>query len=213
MTEQKPEAAAPERPADNEAVPEAVESLAGIVEEVGVEGNLAAALAAAQGEIERLTAEAAEQKDRALRALADLENLRRRAEREREDVQKYAVSRFARDLLSVADSLRRALEQQPKNPDEAMKSFVAGIEVTERELLSVFERHQIRPIEALGQKFDANFHEAVFEMEDPSKPAGTVTQVMQTGYTIAGRLLRAAMVAVSKGGARGAAQARVDTQA
>lgn len=213
MTEQKPEAAAPERPADNESVPEAVESLAGIVEEVGVEGNLAAALAAAQGEIERLTAEAAEQKDRALRALADLENLRRRAEREREDVQKYAVSRFARDLLSVADSLRRALEQQPKNPDEAMKSFVAGIEVTERELLSVFERHQIRPIEALGQKFDANFHEAVFEMEDPSKPAGTVTQVMQTGYTIAGRLLRAAMVAVSKGGARGAAQARVDTQA
>ncbi|MCW5729593.1 MAG: nucleotide exchange factor GrpE [Alphaproteobacteria bacterium] len=213
MSEQKPQTAPQEGRPENEAAPETVEELAALAEELGAGETLEAALTAAQAEIERLTAEAAEQKDRALRALAEMENLRRRTEREREDIQKYAISRFAKDLLSVADSLRRALEQQPKNPDEATKGFIDGIAVTERELLSVFERHQVRPIEALGQKFDANFHEAVFEMEDPSKPAGTVTQVMQTGYTIAGRLLRAAMVAVSKGGARGAAQSRVDTQA
>ncbi|MCW5751775.1 MAG: nucleotide exchange factor GrpE [Alphaproteobacteria bacterium] len=213
MSEQKPQTAPQEGRPENEAAPETVEEMAALAEELGAGETLEAALTAAQAEIERLTAEAAEQKDRALRALAEMENLRRRTEREREDIQKYAISRFAKDLLSVADSLRRALEQQPKNPDEATKGFIDGIAVTERELLSVFERHQVRPIEAVGQKFDANFHEAVFEMDDPSKPAGTVTQVMQTGYTIAGRLLRAAMVAVSKGGARGAAQSRIDTQA
>ena len=162
-------------------------------------------------QIEALKAEAADYKDKMLRAYADLENLRRRAERDREDIQKFAIAKFAKDLLSVADNLRRALDAAPKAPDEALKPFVAGIEATERELQGVFERHQVRPIEALGARFDANLHEAVFEIEDPSKPAGTVAQVMATGYTLAGRLLRAAMVAVAKGGPK-EQPARVDTQ-
>jgi molecular chaperone GrpE len=116
-------------------------------------------------------------------------------------------------LLSVADNLRRALDSAPKSEDEAIKNFIAGVEVTERELLSIFERHQVKQLNPLGERFDANFHEAVFEIEDPSKPAGTIVQVMAPGYTIAGRLLRAAMVAVSRGGPREAAAARVDTTA
>ncbi|HYM33553.1 MAG TPA: nucleotide exchange factor GrpE [Candidatus Cybelea sp.] len=148
----------------------------------------------------KFEAEIAALKDKALRAHAELENYRRRAEREREDTQKYAIAKFARELLSVADNLRRAIDAAPKEGDEALKSLLSGVEVTERELLTVFERHQIKPIEALGQRFDANLHEAVFEVPDPSKPAGTVVQVMAPGYTIAGRLLRAAMVGIAKGG-------------
>lgn len=170
--------------------------------------------AADQARIPALEAEVADLKDRLLRAHAEMENARRRAEREREDTQKYAVTRFARDLLSVADNLRRALEAAPASEDEGLRNFVAGVEVTERELLTVFERHQIRPIEALGQRFDANFHEAVFEIEDPAKPAGTIVQVMAPGYTLAGRLLRAAMVGVTRGGPReGALAQNVDTSA
>ena len=158
--------------------------------------------------------EVAELKDRLLRAHAEMENQRRRAEREREDTQKYAIDKFARDLLSVADNLRRALEAAPAGEDERLRNFVTGVEVTERELLAIFERSQIKRIEALGQRFDANFHEAVFEADDPTKPAGTILQVMAPGYTLAGRLLRAAMVSVSRGGPREAAVAQnVDTTA
>ncbi len=166
---------------------------------------------AADQRIAALETEVAELKDRVLRAHAELENQRRRLEREREDTQKYAIAKFARDLLSVADNLRRAIDAAPAEGDEGVRGFIAGVEVTERELLSIFERHQIQRIDALGQRFDANFHEAVFEMEDASKPAGTVVQVMAPGYTIAGRLLRAAMVAVSKGGPRETVEQRLDT--
>lgn len=157
---------------------------------------------AAAAQVLALQNEVAELKDKVLRAHAEAENMRRRFERERDDAQKYAVAKFARDLLTVADNLRRALDNAPKSDDAALQSLLSGVEATERELLSVLERHQVKRIEALGQRFDANFHEAVFELEEPNKPAGTVVQVVAPGYTIAGRLLRAAMVGVSKGGPR-----------
>lgn len=162
--------------------------------------------------IAALEAEVAELKDRALRAHAETENVRRRMEKERDDVRAYAATKFAKDMLSVADNLRRALDSAPKSEDEGLKTLIAGVEVTERELLGVFERHQIRRIEAQGARFDANLHEAVVEIPDPTKPPGTVVQVMMPGYTIAGRLLRAAVVGVSKGGPANAGQT-VDTQA
>ena len=160
-------------------------------------------------------AEIAELKDKLLRTMADTENLRRRHEREREDTQKYAAGKFAKDILSVADNLRRALLAIPAGAEvqEPMKTLVAGIEATERELISVFERHAIQQVDPKGQKFDANLHQAMFEVDDPSQPAGTVVQVVAPGYTIAGRLLRAAMVGVSKGGPKnGEDLARVDTR-
>jgi molecular chaperone GrpE len=172
-----------------------------------------AAVADAAARVAALEAEVSELKDRALRAHAELENYRRRAEREREDTAKFAVTRFARDLLSVADNLRRAIDNAPKEGDDAVKSLLAGVAVTERELLAAFERHQVKPIEALGQRFDANFHEAVVEIPDPSKPAGTIVQVMAPGYTIAGRLLRAAMVGVAKGGPKELSGQTVNTSA
>ncbi len=161
--------------------------------------------------IAALEAELAELKDRVLRAHAETENVRRRMEKERDDARAYAASKFAKDVLSVADNLRRALDSAPKSEDEGLKTLVAGVEVTERELISVFERHQIKRIDPLGQRFDANLHEAVVEIPDPTRPPGFVVQVMMPGYTIAGRLLRAAVVGVSKGGP--AAGQSVDTQA
>jgi len=145
-------------------------------------------------------AEAAELMDKLLRAMAELENQRRRHEREREDTAKYAAGRFAREILSVADNLRRALDAAPKSEElgDSLKNLIAGVEVTERELLSAFERHDIRRIDALGEKFDPNFHQAVFELPDPSQKPGTVVQVVAPGYTIAGRLLRPAMVGIAK---------------
>jgi molecular chaperone GrpE len=155
-------------------------------------------------ELEKVRAEAADYKDKALRATAELENYRRRAEKERDDVSKYAISSFAREMLPVADNLRRALDAQPPLEGEAaavLKAFVSGVELTERELLSAFERFGLKKIDPLGQPFDHNIHQAMFEIEDPSKPAGIVVQVMQSGYLLKDRLLRPALVAVSKGGA------------
>jgi molecular chaperone GrpE len=148
-------------------------------------------------------------KDQVLRGHAELENYRRRTEREKEEIGKYAIAKFSRDLLSVADNLRRALESAPQDGDETWRNFITGVEVTERELMTIFERNQVQRLDPLGQKFDAHFHEAVMEVEDASKPAGTIVQVMAPGYTLAGRLLRAAMVAVTRGGPRG--NGNVDT--
>ncbi|GLK75521.1 protein GrpE [Methylopila jiangsuensis] len=139
-------------------------------------------------------------RDRFLRSHAEMENLRRRTEREVQDARKYALTSFARDLLSVADNLRRALEAVPAETDGPLKSIVDGVELTERELLKTLEKHGVAKIEPKGQIFDPNFHQAIFEAPDPSVPTGTVTQVVQDGYVIGDRLLRPAMVGVARGG-------------
>lgn len=168
--------------------------------EAGPKAGEEAAPAEAEAEKEP---SAEELKDRLLRALAETENVRRRAEREREEVAKYAITSFARDLLSVADNLSRALESIPENAregDELLKTLAEGVELTERELLNLFERYEIRKIEPWGEKFDYNRHQAMFEVPDSGKPEGTVVQVVRAGYTIGERLLRPAMVGVAKGG-------------
>jgi molecular chaperone GrpE len=147
-----------------------------------------------------LEAELAEQKDRLLRALAETENVRRRSQREREDASKYAVAGFAKELLSVADNLRRALDSLPAEEakDPRTVSLLEGVEATERELLGVFERNGVRRIDPDGERFDHNFHQAIFEAERPGKPAGTIIEVLQPGYVLHDRLLRPAMVGVAK---------------
>ncbi len=154
--------------------------------------------------IAALEAELADMKDRLLRALAETENVRRRAQREREDTQKYAVSGFARDLLATADNLRRALDSVPEAEikDARARSLVDGVAATERELLSVLERHGVRRIDPKGERFDHNFHQAVFEAERPDAAAGTVIEVLQPGYVLHDRLLRPAMVGVAKAPAK-----------
>jgi molecular chaperone GrpE len=152
--------------------------------------------------VTELEAELADHKDKLLRALAETENVRRRAHREREDASKYAVAGFAKDLLSAADNLRRALESLPESEakDERTRSLLAGVAATERELLGVFERHGIKRIDPKGERFDHNFHQAIFEVERPDQPSGSVVEVLQPGYVLHDRLLRPAMVGVAKGG-------------
>lgn len=162
-----------------------------------------------------LEAEVAKLKDQVLRALAEAENTRRRTQREIEENNKYAVSNLARDMLPMADNLRRALDgisPETRASDEKLNQFATGIELVERELLSTLERYQIKRVDPLGQPFDHNLHQAVMQVEAPDKPAGTVMQVLQSGFTIHGRLLRPAMVVVAKGGS-GNAAAKVDTTA
>jgi len=155
------------------------------------------------GELQQLQAEKAELQDKLLRALAETQNVRRRAQQDVERERKFGIERFAKDVLSVADNLGRALSALPKDADAidpAVRNVILGVQATERELQSVLERHGVTRIESLGKPFNAEFHQAMMEFEDPTVPAGTVVQEMAPGYLIAGRLLRAAMVAVSKGG-------------
>ncbi|HEV7440264.1 MAG TPA: nucleotide exchange factor GrpE [Methylobacterium sp.] len=156
-----------------------------------------------------LTAERDELKDRVLRTLAEMENLRRRTEREVADARTYAVTNFARDMLNVADNVRRAVESVPAetraSADGAFKSFLDGIELTERDLTKTLERHGVKLIEPQGQRFDPNRHQAMFEVPDPEVPTGTVVQVVQSGYVIGDRVLRPALVGVAKGGPKPAA--------
>ena len=145
--------------------------------------------------------EIADLKDKLLRALADNENTIRRAKREREDTAKYAAANFARDMLTVADNLRRALDAAPESlsdGDEQTKAFMEGIDLTSRELLSVLERHGIKQIAPVGEKFNHDLHEALFEVPTSDMEAGMVVQVIEDGFTIHDRLLRAAKVGVSK---------------
>ena len=166
--------------------------------------------------VQRLQAELDDANDRLLRAMAETENLRRRAVREREDAGKYAISGFARDMLSAVDNLRRALDSlsEENRADESFSSLVSGVEITERELLSAFERHGIRRIEPRGEKFDHNFHQAIFHVETEDQPAGTIVEVVQTGYVIADRLLRPAMVGVAKAANQGEdeTETHIDTE-
>jgi len=162
-----------------------------------------AAPATPEEQITALGAELAEVQDKLLRALAETENVRRRAQRERADAEKYAVTGFARELLSVADNLRRALDSLPEAEakDDRTRSLLAGVAATERELLAVFERHALKRVDPMGERFDHNFHQAVFEMENTGRPSGTVVEVLQPGYVLHDRLVRPAMVGVAKGGA------------
>lgn len=160
--------------------------------------------------------EVAKLRDQLLRAVAELENTRKRAEREKEQTRKFGISEFARDLLTASDNLRRALDSAPPQDDsmdDAVKNLIIGVEMTEKELLTVFEKHGIRKIDPMGEKFDYNFHQAMFELENTGEEAGTVVQVLQPGYAIADRLLRPAMVGVAKGDAGGENGQRVDTTA
>jgi molecular chaperone GrpE len=162
----------------------------------------------------RAEAEAAETKDRLLRTLAEQENVRRRAQREREDAQRYGASSFAKDLLNVADNLHRALASLPQAQvaDELTRNLLAGVAATERELLAAFERHGIRRVEPKpGERFDHNFHQAMFELPNTGQPAGSIVQVLQPGYVMHDRLLRPAMVGVAKAESRPEDTPRIDT--
>jgi molecular chaperone GrpE len=155
--------------------------------------------------------------EKLLRAMAETENVRRRLEQAAEDRGKYAVSGFAKDLLPVADNLRRALESIPadaKESDPLAVKLIEGVELTERSLLSALERHGVKKVESLGQLLNPHLHQAMMEVEDPSHTAGTIVVEMQAGYTLNGRLIREAMVGVAKGGPKpGQGDSGVDTQA
>lgn len=166
-----------------------------------------AASAAADGDvaaarIAALEAETAELKDRVLRTIAEMENLRRRTEREVADARQYAIAAFARDMLTAGDNLARAIEAVPeeaRNTSAALTALIDGVEMTERDLVNSLEKHGVRKLDPLGQKFDPHMHQAVFEVPTSEQPAGTVMQVMQSGYVIGDRVLRPAMVGVAKG--------------
>ena len=155
-------------------------------------------------ELENLYAENAALKEKVLRAMAEAENVRRRAEREVADAKLYGVTNFAREMLAFADNLRRAVESVPTETraalEPAIASLVEGVEVTEKDFLSRLSRFGVKKIEAQGARFDPNQHEALFEIPDESQPAGTVAQVLEQGYVIGDRVLRPAKVGVTRGG-------------
>ena len=190
------DAAAPQAQANEAAQPAAVES--------------------AEERIAHLEAELAKAKNDTLYAKAEVENVRRRLEQQAEDRGRYAVTQFAKDVLNVADNLRRALDAVPvtaREGNDIANTLTTGVEMTERDLLNTFERYGIRVIPAMGSRFDPNFHQAMMEMEDTTQPEGTVIMIMQTGYVLQDRLLRPALVAVSKGGPKIPAGEQIDTKA
>lgn len=154
--------------------------------------------------IEKLMAENAEMKDRVLRMAADMENLRKRTEREIADARAYSIANFARDMLSATDNLNRALmtlsQESRDNADAPMKSLIEGIDMTEREMQRLLQKNGVKPILAEGEKFDPHKHQAMFEVPNTEVPEGTVVQVMQGGFELGDRVLRPAMVGVAKGG-------------
>ena len=159
-----------------------------------------------EGSVEALAKELAEAKDRTLRTLAEMENLRKRTTREIADARIYGITAFARDVLDIADNLQRALDAVPAEAkaaaDPGLKALIEGVELTERSLLNTLEKNGVKKFDPTGERFDPNFQQAMYEVPDPSVPAGTVVQVVQTGYKIGERILRPALVGVSKGGAR-----------
>jgi len=161
------------------------------------------AMAPEANPFETLQAENADLRDRLLRTVAEMENLRKRTEREVSDTRSYAIASFARDMLTATDSLSRALMVLPaetrETADGTLKSLIEGIEMTEREMQRLLAKHGVKPIEAEGEKFDPHKHQAMFEVPDPTRPEGTVVQVVQTGFAIGDRVLRPAMVGVAKG--------------
>jgi molecular chaperone GrpE len=153
---------------------------------------------------------AAEYKDKLLRVLAEMENLRRRTTREIADTRAYGISAFARDILAVADNMDRALQaldvELREKADAGIKALLDGVELTERELHKALEKHGVKKFEPVGEKFDPNLHQAMFEIPDPTLPAGTVAQVVQPGYMIGERMLRPALVGIAKGGPKPVAE-------
>jgi molecular chaperone GrpE len=159
-----------------------------------------------EGSAAALAKEVADLRDKMLRTLADMENLRKRTTREVADARAYGISGFARDVLDIADNLQRALDAVPADTraaaDPGLKALIEGVELTERSLLNTLEKNGVKKFDPSGEKFDPNFQQAMYEVPDPSVPAGTVVQVVQAGYMIGDRILRPALVAVAKGGAK-----------
>jgi molecular chaperone GrpE len=159
-----------------------------------------------EGSLELLVKEAAESRDKMLRTLAEMENLRQRTRREVADAKTYGITGFARDILDIADNLQRALDAVPAEAkaaaDPGLKALMDGVELTERSLLNTLEKNGVKKFDPSGERFDPNFQQAMYEVPDPSVPSGTVVQVVQAGYMIGERILRPALVGVSKGGAK-----------
>lgn len=154
-------------------------------------------------EVETLQTQIGDLTDRLLRAHAEMDNMRKRAEREREETAKYAITKFARDIVGVADNFERAVQSVPAGAaeqDPALKSLIDGVSMTERELLNVLERHGVKRIHPKGEAFNPHQHQAMMEMHNAEVPVGTILEVFQPGYVIEERVLRPAMVVVSKGG-------------
>lgn len=161
--------------------------------------------------VARLEAELAESKDRLLRALAETENQRQRHQRDRQEAQRYAAFEFAREILNVADNLRRAIDAVPA-ADSTARGIIEGVAATERELLAIFERHGVKRIDPkLGERFNHNLHEAMFEVPGAPQPPGTIAQVLQPGYVMHDRLLRPALVGIAKAAATESAASERDT--
>ena len=161
-----------------------------------------------EGSVELLVKEATEARDKMLRTLAEMENLRKRTAKEVADARAYGITGFARDILEIADNLQRALDAIPadvkETADPGIKAFIEGVELTERSLLNTLEKNGVKKFDPSGEKFDPNFQQAMYEVPDPSVPSGTVVQVVQAGFMIGERVLRPALVGVSKGGAKAA---------
>ena len=176
---------------------------AGFGDPLGPNFEKIAALFSAQNE--KLEDEIKALKDRLIRTVAEMENVRKRAEREKQDISRYAITKFAQDVVQVADNFQRAIDSVPTESlesDTTLKTFVDGVVLTEREFLNVFERHGIRRIDPKGEKFDPNLHQAIAEFPYPDVPDGTIAEVAQTGYVIEDRVLRPAMVVVARGGGK-----------
>jgi molecular chaperone GrpE len=171
-------------------------------DEIGVE-QLKAMICALQSDLDKRLEELAGKQDQYLRAVAETENVRRRLEREKEDTAKYAIAKFAKDILSVGDNFQRAIAAVPKDAietDQALKTLLDGVVLAERDYKTALERHGVRIVDPVGQPFNPHHHQAVMEQEDTGVPGGTVLQVYQVGYLLDDRCLRPAMVIVSRGG-------------
>jgi molecular chaperone GrpE len=162
-----------------------------------------------EGSVEALAKEVAEARDKMLRTLAEMENLRKRTAKEVADARAYGITGFARDVLDIADNLQRALDAVPaetrESADPMLKALIEGVELTERSLLNALEKNGVKKFDPTGEKFDPNFQQAMYEVPDPSVASGTVVQVIQAGYTIGERVLRPALVGIAKGGPKASA--------
>jgi molecular chaperone GrpE len=197
---QDPSATSPEAQTEAQAASAAPSPEARAEQTANTEPDLVQRLTA---EVEKLEGQIADLTDRLLRAHADMDNIRKRADRDREETAKYAITKFARDVVGVADNFERAVQAVPAGAaeqDNALKSLVEGVTMTEREFVNVLERHGIKRINPKGEIFNPHQHQAMMEIQNPDLPSGTITDVFQPGYVIEDRVLRPAMVVVAKGG-------------